>query len=179
MVHRFLAGFDLRFVALRRRGGDGPEARGGPPIDLYPPGELGAFLDAADILIASLPSTPATRGLVGREGLARLGPSGLLVNVGRGDTVDEDALFDALEAGDIAGAAIDVWYEDHPSPDAAGRRYPYRRPFHRLPNVVLSPHRGASPLDDLERWEDVIENLSRLARGSTDLLNRVDFEAGY
>jgi phosphoglycerate dehydrogenase-like enzyme len=177
-VHRFLSGFDLDFAALRRRW---PEEGTAPPAPLarHGPEGLGAFLEASDVLVAALPDTPATRGLLGAAELARLGPRALLVNVGRAAVIDEGALYSALARGEIGGAALDVWYEDDPPADGRGRRYPYHFPFHRLPNVVLSPHRGASPLDDLPRWGEVVENLRRYARGRRDLLNLVDLEAGY
>jgi phosphoglycerate dehydrogenase-like enzyme len=180
-IHRFLAGFDVRFAALRTHWPTPHPADGEAsptPFDRYSSPDLDDFLEAVDVVFATLPSTPETRGLLGRAALRRLGPDGLLVNVGRGAVIDEDDLFEALQAREIAGAAIDVWFDD-PEPGLDGPSYPYRRPFHNLPNVVLSPHRGASPLDDLERWSDVVENLRRLARGETDLLNVVDIERGY
>ena len=84
-----------------------------------------------------------------------------------------------MKSKSIAGAAIDVWYDYRPEQDETGRKYPYDHPFHELDNVVLSPHRGASPMDDLHRWNEVIENISRYSRGRTDFLNQVDLERGY
>jgi len=60
-----------------------------------------------------------------------------------------------------------------------GRTSPYNCPFHELDNVVLSPHRAASPFRDLKRWDEVIENVSRFASGEDEFLNTVDTEAGY
>lgn len=185
-VHRFLAGFDVEFRVLRRRPGVG----GSMPVGSveYGPTGLGEFLDAVDTLVIGLPQTDDTVGLIGREELDRLGRDGVLVNIGRGAVVDEEALYTALKEGRIAGAAIDVWYDYRPEPDADGRKFPYRLPFHELDNVVLSPHRGASPLTDLARWDEVVENITRFAagrrggpnaRGETQLLNIVDIEAGY
>ena len=79
----------------------------------------------------------------------------------------------------IAGAAIDVWYEYKPEPDVDNRKFPFHKGFHELDNIVLSPHRGASPMDDLERWNEVIENITRFCQGRTDFLNIVDLERGY
>jgi phosphoglycerate dehydrogenase-like enzyme len=111
-----------------------------------------------------------------------LGGLPLLVNVARGAVVDEAALYLALRDGVLAGAALDVWYDYHPAPDAQGRRFPWQdpveHPFHELPNVILSPHRAASPLDDLRRWDPIIENLRRLSSGAApDSI--VDLAAGY
>ncbi len=177
-VHRFLAGFDIDFAILRR-----DWSRQSDPLPTeasrFGPEALGDFLDAVDILIVALPLTEETEGLIGAEELDRLGPRGLLVNVARGPVIDEQALYRALSERRIAAAAIDVWYDYQPEPDEAGRRYPAHQPFHRLDNVLLSPHRAASPMDDLPRWDEVIDNLRRLADGRTDLRNLVDLERGY
>ena len=65
----------------------------------------------------------------------------VIVNVGRGTTIDERALFDALASQRIAGAVIDTWYQ-YPSPDQ-GKVLPSTLPFHTLPNVVMTPHMSA------------------------------------
>ncbi len=108
-----------------------------------------------------------------------MGSDGLLVNVSRGRVIDEESLFCALRDELIAGAAIDVWYDYDPSPDEEGRKYPFSFPFHTLENVILSPHRAASPLDDLHRWDEVIENTRRFAVGHKQLINIVDLTEGY
>ncbi|MHA2141954.1 MAG: NAD(P)-dependent oxidoreductase, partial [Candidatus Thorarchaeota archaeon] len=97
----------------------------------------------------------------------------------RGVVIDEEGMFRALKEKVIAAAAIDVWYDYKPEPDDAGKKYPFNYPFNELDNIVLSPHRGASPLDNLERWQEVVENIRRFASGRTDFLNIVDLERGY
>ena len=61
-----------------------------------------------------------------------------------------------LNLGRVAGAGIDVWYNYRPDTDSSGRKYPYTSPFHELDNVVLSPHRAASPIFDPARWDEVV-----------------------
>ncbi len=180
-VHLFLSNFRLEFHALRK---DWSKYNDDGPTQLvrYGPDELAEFLREIDILFISLPSTKDTIGLIGKAELALLGSNGILVQTGRGDIVDEKALFTALKDRSIAGAAIDVWYDYRPEEDEEGRKYPYNQlehPFHELDNIVMSPHRCASPFDDLERWNEVIENIKRVRDGSTDYLNIVDIEAGY
>jgi len=173
-VHSMLSGFDVRFVAMRRDSGEVSS------IDrLFGPDSLHDFLRECDVLVIAVPLTDETKEMIGGRELELLGPTGLLVNVGRGEVVQEEPLFVALRDGVIAGAAIDVWYEYRPDPHANGRRYPYHFPFHELPNVVLSLHRAASPLDDLARWDEVIENICRASAGRTDFVNPVDLVAGY
>jgi phosphoglycerate dehydrogenase-like enzyme len=104
-----------------------------------------------------------------------------LVNIARGAIINEEALYNALKNNVIAGAALDVWYNYHPEVDN-DKKYPYdseKFPFHELDNVILSPHRAASPHDDLKRWDEVIENISRFAEGEKDFINVVDIEKGY
>ncbi len=162
-VHKLLQGFDLSF-AIHRRSGETT---------------LDEFLTQTNILIAAVPDTEETKGMIGSRELELLGPSALIVNVGRGSLIEEEPLYRALKEGRIGGAGLDVWYDYSPEPDDDGHRYPYHFPFHELPNVVLSPHRAASPGDHLRRWDDVIENINRFAAGRGDLLNVVDLDRGY
>jgi phosphoglycerate dehydrogenase-like enzyme len=176
-VHRFLAGFDVEFAALRAAwpaSGEEPA-----PLRKFAEGELNPFLEYVDTLVLSVPETARTRGLIGAAELALLGAEGLLINVARGAAVDEESLYEALRGRTIAGAALDVWYEYRPEADRGGRKYPYYYPFHNLDNVVLSPHRAASPFGDLARWDEVVENLKRFASGRGELLNVVDLGREY
>jgi len=163
-VHRFLAGFDLRFAILRRQ--RHRETEWLPTLaDTFSVDQLPKFLDSIDVLFVGVPLTSKTTGLIGAAELGQLGSRGLLINVARGGVVDEAALYAALRSGTIAGAAIDVWYDYRPTPDKKQRKSPYRpeHPFHELDNVVLSPHRAASPVFSLERWNEVAEHLRRFA----------------
>jgi phosphoglycerate dehydrogenase-like enzyme len=95
--------------------------------------QLSAVLPEADALLISVPLTPATRHLVGAGELARLKSSAVLINVARGEVVDEAALALALANGRLAGAGLDVFAEEPLPPDHA---------LWRLDNVILSPHVG-------------------------------------
>ncbi|GAJ10176.1 unnamed protein product, partial [marine sediment metagenome] len=107
------------------------------------------------------------------------GKNGLLVNMARGAVVEEKSLYQALKEKKLLGAALDVWYNYQPEPDADGKKYPYQYPFHTLDNVILSPHRGASPFSDLKRWDEQIENITRFAKGRSDFMNIVNLEDEY
>ncbi|MHA2083888.1 MAG: NAD(P)-dependent oxidoreductase [Candidatus Thorarchaeota archaeon] len=176
-VHQFLSSFRLDFSILKRSWDD--EIDMPSDANKYIPIQLNDFLDAIDVLILAVPETSDTIGLIGKQELKRLGPEGLLVNVSRGIVIDEAALYSALQGNVIAGAALDVWYNYRPEADEDGRKRPYTQPFHTLVNVVLSPHRAASPFSDLERWNEVIENIRRFASGRTDFLNVVDLDKEY
>lgn len=177
-VHRFLAGFDVRFAALRRHWRN-DETRP-TTIERFTNGQLDAFFDRCDVVINALPDTRFTQGIVGAPQFDLLGERGLFVNVGRGATVVQADLFHALKQRTIAGAAIEVWWARPPQPDpTTGRRDPYEHPFHELDNLVMSPHRGADSGGDLSRWDEVIENLRRVHEGRTDYLNVVDLDLEY
>src|SRR4030095_452862 len=100
-------------------------------------GGWGALLRGADYVAITLALTPETRGMIGARQLALMKRSAVLINVARGEVVDEDALYEALAGGTIAGAALDVWYR---YPAGPGPTLPSRRPFHELPNVLMTPH---------------------------------------
>jgi hydroxypyruvate reductase len=105
----------------------------------------------ADCLIVTCPHIPATTGLISARVLEALGPDGFLVNVARGPVVDEQALVAALEGRRIAGAALDVFWDEPRVPEAL---FP-------LDNVVLNPHMGSATLDVREeRGRKVLANLS-------------------
>jgi phosphoglycerate dehydrogenase-like enzyme len=128
------------------------------------------MLPRCDAVVLCAPLTAETRNLTGRAALAAMKPSAYFVNVGRGATVDEAALAEALGAGRLAGAAIDVFAEEPP---------PAGHPFYGLDNVILSPHvSGFLPSYDDRCAELFAENLRRFL-GGAPLLNLVDRSRGY
>lgn len=161
----------LRSAGLRVRG-IARTAR--PPDEMFEsiagPEALQEELALADHVVNVLPITPATRGLFDAAAFGAMKPSAVFVNIGRGATVDETALGEALRDGVIAGAALDV-FEVEPLPAES--------PLWRMPNVLVSPHRAG----DHEGWEsDVValfvDNLRRFVAGEP-LRNVVDTELGY
>ena len=117
--------------------------------------------------------------MIKKKELELLGKNGLIINVARGDILDEECLYNSLKEGVIKGAAIDVWYDYSPKGDEEGKKYPFHFPFHMLDNVILSPHRGYSPFSDLLRWDEVIENITRMAQGQTEFINVINLEEEY
>jgi len=179
-VHRLLAGFECKFSVLRRSW----EKITVPlitPVKKFVASQIREFMAEVEIVIVALPHTAETVNLIRRKELELLGQDGFVVTVARGIVINEKDLYECLQEKVIAGAAIDVWYEYHPEEDEQGRKYPYTYPFHTLGNVVLSPHRAASPFDDLARWDEVVENLTRLASNPsrTDFLNVVHLDLEY
>ena len=106
------------------------------------PSDLDALLPTADILVATVPDTPATRGLLSAERLALLPHHAVLANLGRGSLLDEDALASALADGRLAGAVLDVTRDEPLPPD---------HPFWTCPNILLTQHSGGGTADELDR----------------------------
>ncbi|TFG22219.1 MAG: hypothetical protein EU533_04540 [Promethearchaeota archaeon] len=180
-VLKMLSGFDINFSILKKswEGFDGSLSSN---IKMYTPSNLKTFCEEIDILIIAVPHTKLTENMITKEELQLLGKGdkkGLIVNVSRGEVIEEQALFQALKNKTIEGAAIDVWYKSNPSEDENGLKYPYNYPFHELDNIVLSPHRGYSPFSDLLRWDEVIDNLKRISKGEYKLINKVNLELEY
>ena len=126
--------------------------------------QLARMLPVVDFLVMACPLTPQTRGLIGAEQLALLKPTAVLINIGRAQLIDEEALYQALSAGRLAGATLDVWY-DYPTPERPAAR-PSRFPFADLANVHCTAHSCAWTAELLERRYAVIaDNLTRLRRG--------------
>lgn len=159
-VARRARAFDMRICAIRRDVGRSAED------DLALLGDMGKLpevLRRADYLAITLPLTPETRGLMGDAQLQLMKPSAILVNVARAQIVDEDALYTALAERRIAGAALDVWYR---YPVEPGPLLPARRPFHELPNVLMTPHVSGWTDGMLEARATLIaENIRRTACG--------------
>jgi phosphoglycerate dehydrogenase-like enzyme len=153
--------FDLTVVATKRD----PSTGGGLADHVHAQRDLHALLPQADIVALTCPLTPETENLIDAKALSLMKPSAHLINVARGRVVDEDALIEALGAGRIAAAGIDVTREE-PLPQAS--------PLWSMPNVLLTPHTGG----ETRRYEDnvldiLIENLERLWRGETELRNQI------
>jgi phosphoglycerate dehydrogenase-like enzyme len=125
--------------------------------------DLDRLLDESDALVVSAPLTETTRGIIGTPELARLGANAVLVNVARGPLVQEQPLYDALRAGTIRGAALDVWYS---YPSNGEPTSPSTAPFGELGNVLLTPHlSGITEQTFRGRIHDIAANITALAQG--------------
>jgi phosphoglycerate dehydrogenase-like enzyme len=139
-------------------------------VEIFGVERLTEAVATADYVVNALPSTEETRRVFDREVFEAMPPRARFVNVGRGSTVDEPALIRALQAGVIAGAALDV-FEDEPLPPES--------PLWAMPNVIVSPHMAG----DAAGWKEAavelfVRNLERYLTGRP-LLNVVDKTRGY
>lgn len=186
-VARRVAALGGRVVALRRGAAAPADAAlepvgGGATLErrievVSGPAGLDRVLTGSDVVVLCVPDTPATRGTIDAAALARMRPGAVLVNVGRGRLVDEDALVTALREGRIRGAGLDVFVRE---PLAAGH------PLWGLPNVLVTPHVSAVTQGFWARETALIEHdLACYLEGDdphapgTRWRNVVDKEAGY
>jgi len=158
-VARLAQAFGMRVVGCRRR------QRPMRHVDeLLPPERLRELLAQADFVVLAVPLSAKTDRMVGPLELAAMKPGAWLINISRGQVVDERALIDALQRGQIGGACLDVFREE-PLPDDS--------PLWSLPNAIVTPHNsGWSPLNFDRGAELFLDNLGRYATGRP-LRNRV------
>jgi phosphoglycerate dehydrogenase-like enzyme len=151
------------------------------PDEIFSPDSLHQLLPEITALILCLPFTEETKGIIGEKELSLISSKTILVNVGRGLTVDEEALFHALKNGNLHAAGLDVWYNYPKEKDLRKNTPPSEYAYHELDNVVMSPHR-AGALGETEseqmRMEELAKLLNAVARRE-QLLNRVDVKLGY
>jgi phosphoglycerate dehydrogenase-like enzyme len=161
------AGLGMRVTGVRRR-----VDRPAPPYveRVVAASDLGSVLSEADIIVLCAPATRGTDGLIGSSELQAMKSSAVLVNVARGELVDEEALMRALNERRLDGAGLDAFRRE-PLPES--------HPFWRSRHALLTPHIAAFSGD---YWTPVVDlfldNVSRFRRGDT-LINRVDKDAGY
>ncbi|NKB43682.1 MAG: hypothetical protein GKS03_05325 [Alphaproteobacteria bacterium] len=163
---RLASGLGMRVLATRNSSREGPDF-----VDYVGlADELPELAEQADVVVNAMPLTDSTRGVFNAEFFARMKPSALFINVGRGGSAVTDDLIAALENGTIAGAALDV---QDPEP------VPSDHPLWDAPNLLITPH--MSSFNDAGRdvfWVIFRENLRRYVAGER-MLSVVDIDQGY
>lgn len=156
--------FGMRVVALVRSGSSSTAEELGAD-EIFPPSKLYDMLAITDALVLSVPHTPDTEGLVDSAALAALKPGAALVNVARGQVVDEDALIAALQSGHVAFAALDVF---------AVEPLPENSPLWDMPNVIVSPHSASTVAGENAMIADIFcHNLLCYLDGRLDEMKNV------
>ena len=158
-VARLAKPFGMRVLGCNRTVRDEPDIE-----RVYPLTDLHSFLAECDFVALCAALAPETTGLIDAVAFGAMKPSAVLINVGRGESVEEDALYAALKTRRIAGAVIDAWYR-YPSP-AQPDVPPSRHPFHELPNLIMTPHSSAWTRGMIDRRvAEMADNFDRFARG--------------
>lgn len=136
----------------------------GDYAETYSLDQLAEMAGRVDIVINTLPLAASTAGLIDADVLGAMRSSGIVMNVGRGQVIDEDALYEVLASRQIGGAILDTWYV-YPSEDAPNPM-PSRRPFHQLDNVTITPHMSGWTMGTIARRRATLaDNVNRLALG--------------
>ncbi len=156
----------IRVIGIRRN----PEEPASGVTIMDGPENLRRWLPEGDFVVLTVPLTHETRQMIGAEELAAMKKSTLIVNIGRGGTIDQEALIQALRDGTIAGAGLDV-FEKEPLPQDS--------PLWDLDNVILTPHyAGRTPEYNRRGMDIFVENLERYV-SDKPLFNIVDPSLGY
>jgi lactate dehydrogenase-like 2-hydroxyacid dehydrogenase len=170
-------GFGMRVIAVGRRSIRELERHEGRNIDAIQrtfgvheyTSDVAAMLSQTDVLSIHLPAVEATRNFVNADLLASLKRDCLLVNTARGSVLDEDALYDALATGRLAGAALDVYQQEPYRPQSPDRD------LRTLPGIVLTPHIGSNTVGANEAMaRAALANVTNFLQGRLDELTRVD-----
>lgn len=158
--------FHMRVLGLRRR-----THLPAPGVShVFSLDELTEFLAECDFVVVTAPQTPESTGMFDKAAFAAMKSSAYFICISRGGIADDDALIDALRRGEIAGAGLDA-HSVEPLPADSE--------FWRMPQVIITPHNGATTEATSRRGRDIVaENLRRFVRGQP-LLNVVDKAAGY
>lgn len=137
---------------------------------LGPPEALPTLLEQSDVLFLCPPLTPATHNMIDAAAIARMKKGAILVNVGRGGLVDEDALVDALESGHLDSAALDVTPAEPPRPESR---------LWKAPRLIITPHVGGQAAHRIDAMTDFFCDNLRRHLGGMPLRNLVDKRLGF
>lgn len=159
-IARRAKAFDMKVIVANRS----PVATGDLVDAAFTLDQLADFWGTAEFLVVSVPYNDETAGIVNAAAFAAMRPDAVIFNVGRGKTIDEVALYDALKDQRIAGAVIDTWYvypsAAHPTP------LPASLPFETLANLVMTPHMSGWTTGTVRRRQQTIaDNIARRLSG--------------
>lgn len=178
-IAKILQCFGMRIIVIR----NDSNKNLAPTINaqIFSIDKLSYSLAHADVFIIALPLTPSTRFLINKTNIHYLQKHTVLVNIGRGEIIDQSALYLALKNRDIAAAGIDVWYSYPSCKSSRENTPPSDYPFSELENVVMSPHR-AGGLNAKEIEELRILHLAAMLNAAANgepLPNQIDVQQGY
>lgn len=160
-----LQGFEVKVVGINTKGSKTEYFHSCYPID-----ELQAVLGISDVVVLTIPYTSATHHLIGEIQLKAMKPEALLINVSRGSIIDEAALLQHVNAGNLFGAALDVFEEEPLSTDSL---------LWSFERVIVTPHNSwISELRNDRKYRMIYNNMQRYLKGE-DLINIVDIDKGY
>jgi phosphoglycerate dehydrogenase-like enzyme len=165
-IARIARAFDMKVLGYKRTPAASPHAD-----EIYVEGQLREMLVQCDYVVNILPLTSKTRRLIDAEKIGWMKPGAYFINVGRGGTVDTEALMEALTSGKLAGAGLDV-FETEPLPP--------EHPLYDLDNVILTPHNAGGTARYNQRALDIfLANLRQYMAGEAPSINVIDYDRQY
>ncbi|MDM5219539.1 D-2-hydroxyacid dehydrogenase [Peribacillus sp. NJ11] len=149
--------------------------RSGKPVEsidhLYTLDNILEAVTDADYIVSVLPSTDETKGLLQKEHFKAMKETAVFVNIGRGDLINDEVLIEALEAGELAHAILDVF-----DPEPLGKGHP----FWKMENVTVTPHLSSKSGEYLPRTFAIFEkNMREYLKAGKDFINVIDLSRGY
>jgi phosphoglycerate dehydrogenase-like enzyme len=155
--------FEMKVIVVNRSA----VAKSDPVTEYFALQDTAEFWPQCDFIVSSLPFNAETRNFIDAKEFAQMKSNAVLINVGRGKTINEEALYQTLKTKKIAGAIIDTWYQ-YPTSETP-EIYPSLFPFQELDNIVMTPHMSAWTHGTLHRRQKVIaENLNFIFRGEKE-----------
>ena len=160
-VAKLAKAFDMNVLATKRDLSNGTDMAD----EVFSPHSLSTLLERSDFVVLNCPLTTDTQNIINKESLNLMKSSSYLINVARGGCVEENDLIHALHNGDIAGAALDHFWDDP---------LPNNSPFWDMGNVIITPHTaGETRLYEENVIDILLENLDRLCEGQETLVNQI------
>jgi lactate dehydrogenase-like 2-hydroxyacid dehydrogenase len=170
-IYSYLSGFECKFSVFTRSGN---AVNSNADTQFH---SISSFKNEAndlDYLFICVPLTDETQGMVDNDMLSSLSKTCILINISRGEVIEQESLYTALKENKLGAAAIDTWY-NYPNINVQ-HVFPSKEfSFHLLDNLVLSPHRAGYVDSGFPHLDDAIENLNRAKKGK-DLINVISLE---
>ncbi len=171
---RICRGFGMTVLGTRRN----PAECDKPDAEIFYPTWLHRLLPRANVLFVAVPLTPETKDLLGEYELSLLPDHAIVINIARGPIINEHALYNELKSGRIS-AGLDVWYNYPRTIEARHDTLPSNYPFHKLDNVVMTPHMAEHGLETENHQVRELARMLNLAASGAELPNRVTPDRGY
>ena len=172
-IHQMLGGFNCNFKVFSRSSKENLDAN----TIHYDSNEILNQLSTLDFVFISVALTENTREIVNHSFLDAMKNDAILINISRGEVIDQNALFNALKSNSIAFAAIDTWY-NYPNKENPIVFPSKENDFHTLDNIVMSPHRAGMVEGGFPHLDDAIQNINKLYNNEP-LINKVSLTDNY
>jgi len=171
-IEKRVKGLGMKVAAYKR------SSETNSSLKIFGPSELAEALSSADVIMISLPGTLETNQLLNKESFKHVKTGSVIVNVGRGNVIDQHALYDALKSKQLLGAGIDVWWNYPKAGESKNNTFPADAALHELDNIIMSPHRAASVSNTgAASFKDTVKTLNAINEGKSR--NQVDPSKGY